>query len=139
MKRRWKRPLRVPRVHGSRRWTEMSVAKRKASPLCEPCEREGFTEAATSVNHIKTVKERPDLAFEWDNLESVCDRHKRLADSADLKRLRRNQQRHPRIGLDGYIVNPPQRYGPDGYPVPEPTVRTTARPGSARSSDRSAR
>jgi len=57
--------------YGSR-WTLLSQRYRLRHPLCEQCEREGRTTAATEVHHKIKAKDRPDLVLQWDNLMSVC-------------------------------------------------------------------
>lgn len=39
---------------------------------CQVCKREGKFSPANTVHHIEPLLERPDLALEDDNLESLC-------------------------------------------------------------------
>lgn len=41
--------------------------------LCQPCFRKHKIKLADLVHHIKALEDYPDLALDWDNLESVCD------------------------------------------------------------------
>lgn len=42
---------------------------------CQLCKDEGRMTPATEVHHIKTYKDRPDLALTDDNLISLCTQH----------------------------------------------------------------
>ncbi len=44
-------------------------------PLCVMCDQEGFTVAATVVDHIKPHKGDERLFFDPDNLQSLCKPH----------------------------------------------------------------
>jgi len=44
----------------------------KANPMC--CAA-GCTNPATEVDHIQTVKDRPDLRLHWSNLRAFCKSH----------------------------------------------------------------
>ena len=39
---------------------------------CQRCKRNHKVSKATTVHHIKQLKERPELALDDDNLESLC-------------------------------------------------------------------
>lgn len=72
-------------IYNSARWRAMRLAKLRDNPLCEMCEREGRTTLADDVHHIQSFMSTDDpygrraLAFDYDNLMSVCDRcHQRL-------------------------------------------------------------
>lgn len=53
-------------------WDKVRKHKIKINPLCEMCERDGRVTVAEIVHHIKTVRDRPDLVHDMDNLMSVC-------------------------------------------------------------------
>ena len=55
-------------------WTKLSVAFRKANPLCAECERQGRITAATCVDHIVPHRGDAQLVFDRDNLQSLCAR-----------------------------------------------------------------
>jgi 5-methylcytosine-specific restriction protein A len=60
------------KFYHSRPWYNLRSAKLARDPLCEPCLKEGRTTLATQVHHVKDRKTHPELAFDQDNLESVC-------------------------------------------------------------------
>lgn len=72
-------------IYNSGRWRVLRTAKMNSNPLCEMCEREGRTTPADDVHHIQSFMSTDDpdarraLAFDYDNLMSVCDRcHQKL-------------------------------------------------------------
>ena len=58
--------------YNSTPWKRVRSLKLSRDPLCEPCKREGRTMAATTVHHKLPLTERPDLALDLENLESIC-------------------------------------------------------------------
>lgn len=60
------------RFYASAAWRKLRAAFLAEHPLCADCERRGRTTAAAHVHHVKPRKERPDLALDSDNLESLC-------------------------------------------------------------------
>lgn len=79
------------RIYNSSRWQRVRAAKFKANPVCEECD----TALATSVHHKQPVDECPDLAFDPDNLMSVCepchtklDRERRRREGGGLETFR---------------------------------------------------
>lgn len=56
----------------SPRWRRLRAAYLAEHPLCAKCDEEGRTTAARHVHHVKERKQFPELAFEWDNLQSLC-------------------------------------------------------------------
>ena len=54
------------RFYGSARWRSLRDRFRRTHPLCR-CGRPGKI-----VDHVKPRSERPDLALEWSNLETLC-------------------------------------------------------------------
>lgn len=58
--------------YSSAAWREVRAAKLRANPLCEECGRSGRVELAVHVHHRVPRKERPELALEMSNLESLC-------------------------------------------------------------------
>ena len=77
-------------IRSTNRWRKLSEAKRRKDPLCEdPFGDHGIRKVgAQSVHHIQSVELRPDLAFEWANLMSVCNAcHNRLDKSERGKRF----------------------------------------------------
>ncbi len=61
--------------YSGKRWRKLRAIKLRANPLCEYCLQEGVKTIATVVDHAKDRRERPDLAYELDNLKSSCKRH----------------------------------------------------------------
>ena len=66
-------------IYNTARWRKMREAKLLDNPLCEICERNGITRMADDVHHIQSFmstdnpESRKVLAFDYDNLMSVCD------------------------------------------------------------------
>lgn len=50
----------------------MRALKLGNDPLCEYCDELGIVSQAFVVDHIERVRNRPDLAFSYDNLASCC-------------------------------------------------------------------
>lgn len=53
-------------------WTQLSLRKRTADPLCECCLEDGKVTPASEVHHVVGVDESESLRMQWDNLMSVC-------------------------------------------------------------------
>lgn len=53
-------------------WRRVRAAVLREQPLCVLCLKEGRTTAASHVDHILERKVRPDLAFDMDNLQALC-------------------------------------------------------------------
>lgn len=62
------------RLYKTEKWRKLSVRFRKLNPLCVECERKGLVRHADLVDHIKPVKEHPELFHDWRNLRSLCQR-----------------------------------------------------------------
>lgn len=61
---------------GQRGYTADWKAVRRQYLAAHPdCSHDGCTAAATEVDHIKSVAERPDLRLHWSNLRGFCKRH----------------------------------------------------------------
>jgi len=60
------------RLRTSTRWRRLRAAKLARDPLCHDCLEHGVTTAAQQVHHLVGVVERPDLAFDMENLMSLC-------------------------------------------------------------------
>lgn len=58
-----------------RRWDKVRKIKVRCDPLCEICTREGRVTEVEIVHHIQSVRDRPDLLLDLDNLMSVCRYH----------------------------------------------------------------
>ncbi len=55
----------------TRPWRELSLAKRRANPLCEECERNNLTVLGVCVDHIIPIGKGGD-PWAWDNLQTLC-------------------------------------------------------------------
>lgn len=53
-------------------WRNLRAQYLADNPLCMECGRNGRVTAANEVHHVKPRKQHPELAYEWDNLESLC-------------------------------------------------------------------
>lgn len=60
-------------------WRRLRLAFLDANPLCRFCADADRVEAATVVDHIIAIADRPDLRLDWSNLRPLCkpchDRH----------------------------------------------------------------
>lgn len=64
-----------PRTRGlDARWDRLSKRYRRANPFCEESARRGIDAPVEVVDHIIPREERPDLAYEWSNLQSLTAR-----------------------------------------------------------------
>jgi 5-methylcytosine-specific restriction enzyme A len=65
-------------IYQDKRWKRLVATKKRNNPLCERCESMGFTRQVDEVHHIRPFEwgidddERDSLAFDYDNLESLC-------------------------------------------------------------------
>lgn len=58
------------------RWDRLSAAFRRQNPFCRFCEQDGLRVVFCDVvDHIVPVIDRPDLRYEWANLQSLCHGH----------------------------------------------------------------
>jgi 5-methylcytosine-specific restriction protein A len=74
-RREYDRNRRDPRAkafYDSAAWGRVRRHKLRCNPLCEVCQRGGLIVAASIVHHVTPLADCPDLAFDWDNLESIC-------------------------------------------------------------------
>lgn len=58
--------------YGSRRWRRFRLAYLREHPLCGRCLAKGFYVPTYIPHHIIDRLERPDLAWDEDNLEPLC-------------------------------------------------------------------
>ena len=61
-------------LRSHRAWRRLRAAVLAEEPLCRLCAAAGRTEAATEVDHIAPVCERPDLQMARSNLRGLCHR-----------------------------------------------------------------
>ncbi len=68
------------KIYNSQRWRDLREWKFTHNPLCEMCEREERITPADDVHHIVSFMSTDDpvkrnwLAYDFDNLMSLCDR-----------------------------------------------------------------
>lgn len=68
------------KLYNTARWRKMRQAKLMQNPLCERCEEKGIVTQATQVHHITPISNgeselmMKDLAYNFDNLQSLCDK-----------------------------------------------------------------
>ena len=79
--------------YNSRQWRKLRQMLLASEPLCRYCKELGKATPAEIADHIIPVKERPDLAFDMDNLQGLC---KRCHDSVK----QREEKTGKRIGCD---------------------------------------
>ena len=60
------------KFYGSTRWRKLRQWILQMHPLCVDCKSDGVLRQATVVDHIKPRSERPDLAYDQDNLQGLC-------------------------------------------------------------------
>lgn len=77
--------------YASSAWIKVRDRRRAENPICQECERKGLIRPMKIVDHIQPIDERPDLALDLDNTQSLCEFHHTLKTNADKKR--KNQQR----------------------------------------------
>lgn len=56
-------------------WRKVRALFLDANPLCIECEKEGRVEAATQVDHVISIRQRPDLRLDESNLRALCASH----------------------------------------------------------------
>jgi 5-methylcytosine-specific restriction protein A len=63
-------------IYKTARWSRLRQMKLRQDPFCELADlcvkRTGHPAPATVVDHIEGTAERPDLAYDMDNLRSAC-------------------------------------------------------------------
>jgi len=63
---------RAEKIRNSTRWRKVRAVKLARHPLCEDCDEHGRVEVAVQVHHLEGLATRPDLAFDMENLRSLC-------------------------------------------------------------------
>ncbi len=85
---RVKEPTEASRLRTCRRWdkTRKRVYERDHF-LCRVCFRRGkFTSEALEAHHIQPLREAPELAYEDENIITLCQRHHKEADRGIISR-----------------------------------------------------
>jgi 5-methylcytosine-specific restriction protein A len=68
-------------IYNSERWRKLRAYKFANDPLCEKCLENGITTPADDVHHIipfmstNDTISRKELAYDYDNLQSLCKEH----------------------------------------------------------------
>ncbi len=74
-----KRKSEYQHIYQDKRWRDIVAAKKRTNPLCERCEAKGRVTPMDEVHHTfpfqwgRTKEEIEQLAFDFDNAESICD------------------------------------------------------------------
>lgn len=63
------------RIYNSRMWRRMSIEWRELYPICFECSLLGKNTPVHQVDHIIPHAGDDELAFDWDNLQSLCSFH----------------------------------------------------------------
>jgi 5-methylcytosine-specific restriction protein A len=68
--------LRTPegriKFYSTKRWKQARDFILSKSPLCVKCLEDNILTPATDVDHIKDLRDRPDLCLDESNLQSLC-------------------------------------------------------------------
>lgn len=77
-------------IYNSSMWRNMRMAKQMANPLCQICEMENKVTLAEDIHHLISPfgyngTERDAVAFDYNNLISVCKYHHNLLHHGYLK------------------------------------------------------
>ena len=99
-----------------KQWRAARAAFLSQHPLCVYCARQGRTEAASVVDHIKPHNGDPALFWDVANWQPLC---KQCHDSIK-QREEQTGRRLPVFGVDGYPIHddPEGRVKSLGYPAP---------------------
>ena len=67
------------KIYNSPRWESLRKTKLQQQPLCEVCLLSGVVSIAEDVHHVVSFmqfsgQKRYDVAFNFDNLQSICKR-----------------------------------------------------------------
>jgi len=55
-------------------WRRLRRSYLASAPICVFCEEQGRIIEATEVDHIRSIREAPELRLEWTNLQALCKR-----------------------------------------------------------------
>ena len=90
----------MSRLYDTTEWKRLRKMVLADEPLCRRCTDFGLITAATVVDHIKRVEERPDLKLDRANLQPLCKTcHDGAKHSEDIRGYSRD------IGADGWPVD----------------------------------
>lgn len=60
--------------YSSAAWKAVRNLRRNENPLCQECEKYGYTVPMHAVDHIKPRCDYPELELDYDNTQSLCER-----------------------------------------------------------------
>lgn len=60
------------RFYNSKEWRALRLVVLTETPFCVNCLKTGIKVLASECDHIIDIKDRPDLVFNKDNLQSLC-------------------------------------------------------------------
>jgi len=61
------------KIYNSKRWkTVREIVILRDNLLCQQCLKDGFESIGEEVDHIEELSDRPDLAYDIDNLQLLC-------------------------------------------------------------------
>ena len=75
------------KIYQNKRWKKLRSRKFQTDPLCELCLKEGHVKQAQEIHHIipfmtgSTPEEVEDLAYNYDNLQSLCIYHHKIVEN----------------------------------------------------------
>ena len=58
--------------YNTARWKRLRALQLSTEPLCRFCKQQGRDTLATVADHVVPVAKDPELAFDQDNLQSLC-------------------------------------------------------------------
>lgn len=61
-----------PEIYNCKRWKNLRDRRLQENPLCKYCEASGDITAADTVDHITPHRGDLELAFDYDNTQSLC-------------------------------------------------------------------
>lgn len=73
-------------------WRRLRRYKLSMFPLCERCLDRGLTVPAIDVHHIQEIDVRPELALDYNNLESLCKTCHSQETASNSTRLKKAQK-----------------------------------------------
>lgn len=60
--------------YDTKRWDRWRKRFLDEHELCEHCKQKGILRSATVVDHIEPHRGDPDLFWDWDNLQALCEK-----------------------------------------------------------------
>lgn len=69
-----------------RKWHNIAAEHKRQNPCCAECLKKGFVVAVQITDHIIPVHVRPDLMYQWSNLQSLCRACHTVKTNEDVKK-----------------------------------------------------